>query len=280
MLLDFAYPPPPPPQPPRRQENSQQPISRAWEMLSPVVVTPSPTPSLWCSKGSPWTIQPSQGQKISLNLWKKNGQSQSPPLTELLPRGRTFWMIFSESLLTISACLWIKARHTSDSLRISCGSSSSAPGTYIGETHLWPGSHVWGPRGSVLVCSCHPLQYERWALDGVFQHIFKQSHAYPHTYIYIYICSRPWTPPPLPPPTPPPLWGWGGWWGGWVVNPPPPVGVGWVVGWWGGGVVGWWGGGVVGCWGGGVVGWWGGWVVGWLGGWGVVRSWLRLDGLV
>ena len=76
----------------------------------------------------------------------------------------------------------------------------------------------------------------------------------------------------------------------------PPVGVGWVVGWWGGGVVGWWGGGVVGwCgggvvgwwgggvvgwWGGGVVGWWGGGVVGWLGGWGVVRSWLRLGGLV
>ena len=65
--------------------------------------------------------------------------------------------------------------------------------------------------------------------------------------------------PPPPPPQP----------------PPPPVGVGWVVGWWGGGVVGvvgWLGGWVVGWLGGWVVGWLGGWVVGWLGGW--VVGWL------
>ena len=62
-------------------------------------------------------------------------------------------------------------------------------------------------------------------------------HIYIYEYVYGYICSRPWTPRPPrpnPPPTPPPLWGW-------------------VVGWWGGGVV---------------------------GGWGVVRSWFRLGGLV
>ena len=94
------------------------------------------------------------------------------------------------------------------------------------------------------------------------------------------ICSRPWTPPPLPPPPPPPRvgvgWVGGGWGGGVVVgwlgpNPPPPVGGGL-----GGGVVGWWGGWVV------VVGWLGGWVVGvWFGvGLGLV-GWFRVgSGLV